>query len=68
MTQLRQDLAEAQRVADRHRSTACLLRDQLAEALVLRDNLEREVIHEREYGAELTRLVAEIKHTTRHLP
>ncbi len=68
VSHLKQELSDTQRTADKHRGTALLLRDQLAEALVLRDNLEREVIQERQYGEELGRLVAEMKYATRDLP
>ncbi len=58
---LKRELDEVHRSSDRQRQASALLKDQLAQALVLRDNLERELVQERAYGEELGRLLGELK-------
>lgn len=59
--QLKRELNEAQQSSDKFRSASLHLKQQLQEALVVRDDLQRDLEAEREFSSELNKIVNQIR-------
>ncbi|KAF5834740.1 hypothetical protein DUNSADRAFT_8467 [Dunaliella salina] len=58
---LKGEVVEAQRVAEKHKSTIGSLKDQIKEVLVVRDVMAQELASEKQYNLELSQIVAQVK-------
>eukprot|EP00798_Chlamydomonas_sp_ICE-L_P012264 gene12264-15410_t len=58
---LKREMEDAMRSSEKHKGTVAHLKEQIKEVLIARDDLEREVLAERDFSAELNHIVNQIK-------